>query len=275
MDIGQWLNGIGLGQYEALFREHEIDADVLIDLTEADLEKIGVPLGHRKRLMRAIAALSAGGTPPSAAKPAPAKPSSPPPMSGADAERRPITVMFCDLVGSTSSRGEAGRGGLAQSGRVLSRRGLGGGDGSRRPCAEKTRRRADGPVRLSAGAGERRRTRRSRGARHPARARRPQRAERAIRRARAFRAHRARVRLRSSSTPPAKCSAKRRTSRRGCRRRPNRGRCSSPRACSGRRPGFSSSRTRARIAQGRAGAGRALSHRAGERRRAARRGARL
>ena len=64
MNVAQWLNAIHLGQYEALFREHEIDADVLPDLVEADLEKIGVPLGHRKRLLRAIAALSAGGTPP-------------------------------------------------------------------------------------------------------------------------------------------------------------------------------------------------------------------
>jgi hypothetical protein len=59
MNVAQWLNAIDLGQYETLFREHEIDADVLPDLVEADLEKIGVPLGHRKRLMRAIAALSA------------------------------------------------------------------------------------------------------------------------------------------------------------------------------------------------------------------------
>ena len=101
MNVAQWLNGIGLGEYEALFREHEIDADVLPDLVEADLEKIGVPLGHRKRLMRAIAALSAAGTPPSAAKPASAQPSPSPPTSGAEAERRPITVLFCDLVGST------------------------------------------------------------------------------------------------------------------------------------------------------------------------------
>ena len=101
MNVAQWLNAIDLGQYETLFREHEIDADVLPDLVEADLEKIGVPLGHRKRLMRAIAALSAGGTPPSAAKPASAQPSPSPPTSGAEAERRPITVMFCDLVGST------------------------------------------------------------------------------------------------------------------------------------------------------------------------------
>ena len=64
MNVAEWLNAIGLGQYEALFREHEIDAEVLPDLTEADVEKIGVPLGHRKRLMRAIAALSAGEPPP-------------------------------------------------------------------------------------------------------------------------------------------------------------------------------------------------------------------
>jgi class 3 adenylate cyclase len=101
MNVAQWLNAIDLGQYEALFREHEIDANVLPDLVEADLEKIGVPLGHRKRLMRAIAALSAGGTPPSAAKPTSAQPSPSPPTSGTEAERRPITVMFCDLVGST------------------------------------------------------------------------------------------------------------------------------------------------------------------------------
>src|SRR5580698_1617165 len=102
MNVAQWLNAIDLGQYAALFHEHKIDAGVLPDLVEADLEKIGVPLGHRKRLMRAIAALSVGGTPPTAAKPASAQPSPSPPGSGAGAERRPITVMFWDLVGSTS-----------------------------------------------------------------------------------------------------------------------------------------------------------------------------
>ena len=68
MNVAQRLNAIDLGQYEALFREHEIDASVLPDLVETDLEKIGVPLGHRKRVMRAVAALSAVETPPSAAK---------------------------------------------------------------------------------------------------------------------------------------------------------------------------------------------------------------
>src|ERR1700733_13265130 len=95
MDIGAWLRGLGLGQYEATFRESEIDAEVLPDLTEGDLNQLGVPLGHRKRLLKAIAAL---GT-----VEATAKPSSPAPIPSpaAAAERRPITVMFCDLVGST------------------------------------------------------------------------------------------------------------------------------------------------------------------------------
>ena len=95
MDVGAWLRALGLGQYETTFRESEIDAEVLPDLTEGDLNQLGVPLGHRKRLLKAIAALGTGET---AAKP----PSPAPAPSPATAERRPITVMFCDLVGSTS-----------------------------------------------------------------------------------------------------------------------------------------------------------------------------
>jgi hypothetical protein len=59
MDVGEWLRILGLGEYEALFRENHIDAEVLNELTEADLEKLGVSLGHRKRLLRAIAAHNA------------------------------------------------------------------------------------------------------------------------------------------------------------------------------------------------------------------------
>jgi SAM (Sterile alpha motif) domain-containing protein len=59
MDIGAWLRGLGLGHYEATFRENEIDAEVLLELTDIDLEKISVPLGHRKRLLKAIASLGA------------------------------------------------------------------------------------------------------------------------------------------------------------------------------------------------------------------------
>jgi hypothetical protein len=55
VDVGEWLKGVGLGQHEATFRAHDIDVDVLPDVTEADLEKIGLPLGARKRLTKAIA----------------------------------------------------------------------------------------------------------------------------------------------------------------------------------------------------------------------------
>ena len=97
MDVGDWLRSLGLSQYEATFRENGIDADVLVDLSDADLEKLGVlPLGHRKRLIRAIAGLSA---PAAGWSPTPAVDARP----AADiAERRQLTVMFCDLVGSTA-----------------------------------------------------------------------------------------------------------------------------------------------------------------------------
>jgi hypothetical protein len=62
VDVGGWLRGLGLGQYEALFRASEIDADILPELTDVDLEKLGVPLGHRKRLLRAISGLTAAET---------------------------------------------------------------------------------------------------------------------------------------------------------------------------------------------------------------------
>ena len=96
MDVGAWLRGLGLGQYETTFRESEIDAEVLPDLTEGDLNQLGVPLGHRKRVLKAIAAR---GTAEAATKPSSPAPASSPTSA---AERRPITVMFCDLVGSTS-----------------------------------------------------------------------------------------------------------------------------------------------------------------------------
>ena len=58
MDVGSWLLSLGLEQYEALFRENDIDAEVLSDLTDADLEKLGVTFGHRKRLLKVIAELA-------------------------------------------------------------------------------------------------------------------------------------------------------------------------------------------------------------------------
>jgi class 3 adenylate cyclase/tetratricopeptide (TPR) repeat protein len=103
MDVGEWLKGIGLGQYEATFRAHDIDVDVLPDVTEADLEKIGLRLGARKRLMKAIANLRPADSALSTLPPEPSRlPAAGAPPPRPDAERRPITVMFCDLVGSTS-----------------------------------------------------------------------------------------------------------------------------------------------------------------------------
>src|ERR1700752_1642641 len=77
MDVGGCLRNLGLGQYEALFRASDIDADILPELTEIDLEKLGVSLGHRKRLLRAISGLAAAETaagPPRTARPEPARP---------------------------------------------------------------------------------------------------------------------------------------------------------------------------------------------------------
>jgi len=92
VDISTWLRGLDLVQYEPIFRENAIDVEILPELTETDLEKLGVVLGHRKRMLRAIAALEA-------------HPPAPPPTAAPRAEaaeRRQLTVMFCDLVGSTA-----------------------------------------------------------------------------------------------------------------------------------------------------------------------------
>ena len=94
MDVAAWLRTLGLEQYEPVFRQNEIDHEILPELTEADLEKLGVPMGHRKRLVRAIATLSTA-VPTAAASP-------PVGQQQTGAERRQLTVMFCDLVGSTA-----------------------------------------------------------------------------------------------------------------------------------------------------------------------------
>ena len=96
MDVGGWLRSLGLSQYETLFRQNDIDAEVLSELTDGDLEKFGVSFGHRKRLLKAIASLGSTETA--------AKPANPVPLKTFPdvAERRQLTVMFCDLVGSTA-----------------------------------------------------------------------------------------------------------------------------------------------------------------------------
>ena len=97
MDIDAWLRALGLEQYALAFRDNAVDGEVLRELTVDDLKDLGVTLvGHRRKLVAAIAALRSD-TPHAAAETEPAAVA----ISGA-AERRQLTVMFCDLVGSTA-----------------------------------------------------------------------------------------------------------------------------------------------------------------------------
>ncbi|HLT02889.1 MAG TPA: adenylate/guanylate cyclase domain-containing protein, partial [Geminicoccaceae bacterium] len=97
-----WLAEIGLGRYAELFARHQIDLDVLPDLTEADLAKLGVTLGDRKRLMRAVAELAQPAAQSAGREPARGAAAAAMAAFGRGAERRHLTVMFCDMVGSTA-----------------------------------------------------------------------------------------------------------------------------------------------------------------------------
>ena len=102
MDVGGWLRGLGLGKYEAEFRDNGIDASMLPHLTVEDLKELGVAsVGDRRRLVIAIAALASPMCSGHATS-SQLSPEAPRKAAQVAAERRPITVMFCDLVGSTS-----------------------------------------------------------------------------------------------------------------------------------------------------------------------------
>jgi class 3 adenylate cyclase/predicted ATPase len=99
MDLGVWLRSLGLERYEAAFRENEIDAAILPSLTAEDLKELGVgPIGHRRKLLDAIAALGTS----TSTKIASADTVPTIERSKDTAERRQVTVMFSDLVGSTA-----------------------------------------------------------------------------------------------------------------------------------------------------------------------------
>ena len=105
MDIGAWLRDLGLERYEQAFRDHEIDALVLPTLTADDLKDLGVGvIGHRRKLLNAIATLREAEPSPEPAA-APELEDALPPVAAApdasEAERRQLTVLFCDLVAST------------------------------------------------------------------------------------------------------------------------------------------------------------------------------
>src|SRR5690242_12942196 len=100
MDVGGWLRRLGLEQYEAAFRDNEIDDTVLPNLTAEDLKDLGVGLvGHRRKLLDAIAAFRAKTGAPAPLSDVPMATDN---VTKDTAERRQVTVMFSDLVGSTS-----------------------------------------------------------------------------------------------------------------------------------------------------------------------------
>jgi class 3 adenylate cyclase len=105
VDVGEWLQALGLGQYEAAFRENDVDVELLPNLTADDLRDLGITsVGHRRRILEAITALRLEAAP--ADNPAPLSSHSPTSPTGSlvetTGERRQLTVMFCDLVGSTA-----------------------------------------------------------------------------------------------------------------------------------------------------------------------------
>ena len=99
-DLRSWLEDLGLGKCFEIFVANDVDFDLLPELDDGDLERLGISFGHRKRLLRALAELKApqqqraGGPAPDLAKAASSTP-----------ERRQLTVMFIDLVGSTALSG--------------------------------------------------------------------------------------------------------------------------------------------------------------------------
>src|SRR5262245_61689353 len=96
MDVGEWLRGLGLAQYERAFRDNNIDSQVLRRLTTDDLRDLGVAsVGHRRRLLDALDALGEETPNENLSKPLTRD-------TGGHAERRQLSVMFCDLVGSTA-----------------------------------------------------------------------------------------------------------------------------------------------------------------------------
>ena len=103
MDVVVWLRSLGLGRYEAVFRENEIDETVLPNLTAEDLKELGVTaLGHRRKLLDAVAALRTDAADKAAPADVATTPAAPSVAPEEAAERRQVTVMFSDLVGSTA-----------------------------------------------------------------------------------------------------------------------------------------------------------------------------
>ncbi|HEV7880786.1 adenylate/guanylate cyclase domain-containing protein [Bradyrhizobium sp.] len=98
LEVARWLEKLGLSEYAGCFAENRVDFSVLRDLTDQDLKDLGIVLGDRRKLLRAITELDGA---PAVAAPAATPPVAPPPVEAAG-ERRHVTVLFSDLVGSTA-----------------------------------------------------------------------------------------------------------------------------------------------------------------------------
>ena len=85
LEVEDWLASLSMSEYAQRFADNDIDASALRDLTDQDLKELGVSLGHRRKMLRAIAEMTVASS-----------------VARDNAERRQLTVMFCDLVGSTS-----------------------------------------------------------------------------------------------------------------------------------------------------------------------------
>src|SRR4051794_12726897 len=106
MDVSSWLLGLGLGQYAAAFEENAVDGETLRELTAEDLKELGVSLvGHRRKLLAAIAMLK-DRTVPTHGQAQEKIPDQDDANDVDAAERRQLTVLFCDLVGSTTLSAE-------------------------------------------------------------------------------------------------------------------------------------------------------------------------
>jgi len=111
-NLGTWLESLGLGDYAGIFAENAIDEEVLPDLTDADLKELGIPLGHRKKLLKAIGALGGAGANGAISTALTPGARSPPHLPETEAslaawkrmpgERRPVTMLFADITGSTA-----------------------------------------------------------------------------------------------------------------------------------------------------------------------------
>ena len=101
VDLGEFLGALGLSEHVKTFADNDIDGTALLELDERHLKELGLSLGHRIKLMKGIAELRSGAGPGAVAPPRESVSRAPPQADAPTGERRQLTIMFCDLVGSS------------------------------------------------------------------------------------------------------------------------------------------------------------------------------